>query len=156
MIELDIPGFGKLEINHLVLDFNGTIAFDGKILTGVKERLLSCAELARIHIITADTFGEAMKQLQGIPCKLHVIEKSDEDRQKQQYVQSLGAEYVAAIGNGNIDRKMLKAARLGIAVLGNEGCATSAIQAADIIVKDVLHGLDLLLNPLRCKATLRF
>jgi soluble P-type ATPase len=68
----------------------------------------------------------------------------------------LGSKNVVAIGNGNNDRSMLKAARLGIAVLGSEGCANTAIQAADIIVTDINRGLDLLLNPLRCMATLRF
>ena len=61
----------------------------------------------------------------------------------------------ACIGNGRNDRAMLKHAALGIAVLAEEGVATDAIVAADIVVSDIWHALDLLLNPLRLVATLR-
>jgi hypothetical protein len=39
MIEISIPGFGNLTIEHLVLDYNGTIAFDGELIDGVKDLL---------------------------------------------------------------------------------------------------------------------
>jgi soluble P-type ATPase len=71
-------------------------------------------------------------------------------------VNKLGAESVIALGNGNNDRKMLKAAKIGIAVMESEGCAVDAIMAADILVRAALDGLELLLNTKRCKATLRF
>lgn len=51
---------------------------------------------------------------------------------------------------------MLKAAGLGIAVCLNEGCATDAILAANIMVTSATDALDLLLYPKRLKATLRF
>jgi soluble P-type ATPase len=35
MIALDIPGFGALRLEHLAVDFNGTLAIDGKLLPGV-------------------------------------------------------------------------------------------------------------------------
>ena len=43
MIEIDIPGFGILRLEHLVLDYNGTIAVDGQPVQGVKERLIALA-----------------------------------------------------------------------------------------------------------------
>ena len=61
-----------------------------------------------------------------------------------------------ALGNGLNDRRMLKTAKLGIVVTGTEGCAIDALVAADIYVVDVNDGLDLLINPKRCEATLRF
>ena len=36
MIHYKIPGRGELEIENIVLDYNGTIAVDGKIIEGVK------------------------------------------------------------------------------------------------------------------------
>jgi soluble P-type ATPase len=71
-------------------------------------------------------------------------------------VKKLGAESVVAFGNGKNDRKMLKAAKIGIAVTEGEGCAVDAILAADIHAVSSLDGLDLLLNTKRCKATLRY
>jgi len=63
---------------------------------------------------------------------------------------------VFALGNGNNDRRMLAAAKVGVAVLEGEGCAGEAIRSADVVVRSACSGLDLLLVPLRLKATLRF
>jgi soluble P-type ATPase len=76
--------------------------------------------------------------------------------QKEEYVKKLGADSVVAFGNGNNDRKMLKAARIGIAVSQGEGCAVDAITSADIHVTSANIGLDLLLHPKRIKATQRY
>lgn len=156
MIEIIIPGFGQLSLHHLVSDFTGTLSCDGKLLPGVKERLQHLATTMDIHVLTADTFGTVAIAVKDIPCQLHRLHGGDEDIQKENYIRSLGPDQVVAYGNGNNDRKMLQAARLGIAILGDEGCASAAILAADIVVTSILNGLDLLLTPLRCKATLRF
>lgn len=156
MIKIEIPRFGQLELEHIVLDYNGTLALDGKLLAGVKERLIKLAEMTQIHVVTADTFGEATSQLKDIPCKLHILEKNNEDPQKECDIKALGSENVVAFGNGNNDQSMLKTAGLGIAVIGSEGCAITSLQAANIVVTNINQGLDLLLNPLRCKATLRY
>ena len=39
MIQIDIPGYKTLRIKYLVLDVNGTLACDGKLVPGVKERI---------------------------------------------------------------------------------------------------------------------
>ena len=36
MLELDIPGFGLVRLEHLVSDFTGTLSVDGRLLPGVK------------------------------------------------------------------------------------------------------------------------
>jgi len=51
---------------------------------------------------------------------------------------------------------MLKVARLGFIVAGGEGCAVEALLAADIQLASAVDGLDLLLNPRRLRATLKF
>ena len=80
---------------------------------------------------------------------------AEQDEQKELYVNNLGALEVVAFGNGRNDRRMLNAVRLGIAVLGREGCAVETLQVADICILDVVDGLDLLLNPKRLEATLK-
>jgi len=50
---------------------------------------------------------------------------------------------------------MFQAAGLRIAVLGGEGIAAALLTAADILVRDINDGLDLLLSPDRLVATLR-
>jgi soluble P-type ATPase len=156
MLEIDIPGFGTVKLEHLVSDFTGTLSVDGALLPKVEARLNKLSELMKIHILTADTFGKAREELKNVRCDLHVLTGEDHDVQKAEFVNKLGAESVVAFGNGKNDRKMLKAARIGIAVTEGEGCAVDATLAADIHVRSALDGLDLLLNPKRCKATLRF
>ena len=51
---------------------------------------------------------------------------------------------------------MLKTAKIGIAIIGRERCAVDSLTAADVQVRSVEDGLDLLLNPGRLKATIQF
>ena len=156
MLEIEIPGFGLVHLEHLVSDFTGTLSVDGKLLSGVKDQLNQIGKFLKIHILTADTFGKARAQLKGVHGEIHILEGKNLDRQKEHYVKKLGARNVVAMGNGNNDRRMLKAARIGIAVSEGEGCAVDAILSANIHVRSARDGLGLLLNPKRCKATLRF
>ena len=156
MFEINIPGFGFVRLEHLVSDFTGTLSVDGKLLSGVKERLNKISEFLKVHILTADTFGKAKVELKGINCEMHILEGKDHDIQKEKYVKKLGAGSVVAFGNGNNDRKMLNAAKIGIAVCLNEGCSKDAIASADVFVISIIDALDLLLHPKRLKATLRF
>lgn len=155
MVEVIIPYYKTLSLEHLVMDYNGTLAQDGMILDGVRERLLSLSAQLGLHVVTADTFGIARSQLDGLPCELVILQGEGQAQAKQSYVQRLGAETVAAIGNGRNDRLMLEAAALAVAVIQGEGAAVETCQAADGIVPDILSALDLLLYPRRLVATLR-
>ena len=154
-VAVAIPGGPDLELRHLVLDYNGTVALDGRLAEGVARRLEALGKQLQIHVLTADTFGRARNELNGVNCRLVVLEGADEHRQKAEYVDRLGAASVVAIGNGRNDRTMLERAALAIAVLGPEGLATEALAAADIAVPDPIAALELLLNPRRIAATLR-
>jgi soluble P-type ATPase len=156
MIDIDIPGFGTVHLEHFVSDFTGTLSVDGKLLPGIKERLDRIAANLKVHILTADTFGMAKEELEGVDCEIHILVGKDHDVQKEDYVRRLGADAVAAFGNGSNDRRMLKAARIGMAVSEGEGCAVDALVSADLHVRCASEGFDLLLNTKRLKATLRF
>jgi soluble P-type ATPase len=155
MLDLTIPGFGRLEITDAVCDYNGTLARDGRLLDGVRERIIDLSSQLRVHIVTADTFGSATRQLQGAPCTVTILGAQGQAEAKRDFVQRLGAEHVVAIGNGRNDRLMLDAAVLGIVVTGAEGAAAASLQASDIVVCHVVDALDLLLKPTRLVATLR-
>jgi len=156
MIELEIPGFGDIKLEHLVSDFTGTLSFNGKLIPGVKEKLNELSELLTIHVLTSDTFGSAKAELSDVKCDVHVLEGEFHDLQKEEYIEKLSAISVVAFGNGNNDRKMLRVARIGIAVTEGEGCAVDILMAADIHVTGIINGLDLLLNTKRLTATLRY
>jgi soluble P-type ATPase len=156
LLEIDIPGFGAVKLEHLVSDFTGTLSFNGTLIPGVEERLNELASLMDIHILTSDTFGTAMSEMESVRCKTHVLNGEYHDLQKEEYVEYLGTTGVVAFGNGNNDRKMLRVARIGIAVAEGEGCAVDIMMAGDVHVTSILNGLDLLLNPKRLNATLRY
>jgi soluble P-type ATPase len=155
MIEIDIPGYGSLKLEHFVTDFSGTLSEDGRVLPAVKDKLNELSRKLRIHVLTSDTFGMARQELEGVECALHVLEGTGHVFQKENYVLALGASVVVALGNGNNDTNMLRAARLGISVCLKEGCSTGALNASQIVVKSPVDAIDLLLSTKRLIATLR-
>ena len=155
MIEINIPGDRKLQLQHLVLDYNGTIACDGELIAGVKENLVALADKLKIHILTADTFGNVRRGLEGIQCELSILAAAVQDIGKLEYVKGLGVENTVCVGNGRNDQLMLKEAALGIAVISEEGAATAALGAADVVCTNIISALELLDTPLRLIATLR-
>ncbi len=155
MLEIKIPGHGTLNLSHLILDYNGTIACDGHLLQGVKERLADLSTSLDVHVLTADTFGSVRKALSDVSCHVEIIPIEDQAQAKFDYVQRLDLEKCVCMGNGRNDRLMLKNAALGVAVVQAEGSAVDAVLAADIVVGNILDALDLLRHPLRLTATLR-
>ncbi len=151
---MDIPGWRALELEHLVLDLNGTLALDGALVPGVKEAVEQLSRSLTCHLVTADTFGTAGGLL-GPCARVSLITPGDEIEQKKIIVEQLGADRVVALGNGANDAAMLAAAALGIAVLGPEGAAFAALAAAEVVVPGPVEALGLLLNPDRLRATLR-
>lgn len=155
MIRVDIPGRGELNLQHLVLDYNGTIAFDGSLIKGVNQELNQLAAVLNIYVITADTFGTVRQKCSKIQGEIKVLSNTDDTKEKEEFIDSLGATNVVAIGNGVNDSLMLKKAALSIVVIGREGAAPLTIKEADIVVNNIHDALGLLSNKLRIKATLR-
>jgi soluble P-type ATPase len=155
MLDIDIPDFGQLRLEHLVLDYNGTLAGDGQLLAGVAERLRTLSARLNIHVLTADTFGSVKSSLAGLPCQVVILPPGNQDRGKLNHIEQLNPATCVCIGNGRNDRLMLEAAALGIAVLQEEGASASALTAADVVCPSILAALDLLTHPDRLVATLR-
>ena len=155
MIEIDIPGYKTLQLEHLVLDYNGTLACDGQLIDGVEEMLDALSTRLQIHVLTADTFGQVKAALVDTPGQVSILPPGEQDVGKHKYVKELGVEKTVCIGNGRSDRLMLQESALGIAVIQTEGAAAPTIQAADVVALDILDALELLTNPLRLVATLR-
>ena len=155
MLKLDIPGFGALSLEHLVLDVNGTIAEGGVLLPGVADRLVHLAGVLQPVALTADTQGTAAVLGEALGIDVHIIASGWEAGEKLSFVQELGPESVVAIGNGANDALVLRSCAVGICVVGPEGAARAAVESADIVVGDIESALELLLDPRRLLATLR-
>ena len=155
MIDIAIPGRDPLHLKYLVLDMNGTLALDGQLLSGVRERLELLSAQLEIWLISADTYGTLSTIAPTLKVTLRRMEPQAGTAQKGALVDELGATQVAAIGNGANDADMLRRAALGMAVLGPEGLAAACLNAADLLAPNIEAALDLLLRSRRLVATLR-
>jgi P-type E1-E2 ATPase len=155
MIELNIPGRGIIDLDHLVFDVNGTLAIDGQLKDGLARSLAELNDRLHIHLITADTHGRQAAIDQQLNLTAVRMQPGGESEQKAAYVRQLGAQHVAAVGQGANDAGMLKEAAIGICILSVEGTAIEALLAADLVMPDIYSALALFKNPLRLVATLR-
>lgn len=156
MIELSIPGWGSpLRLEHLVMDVNGTLAIDGKLIEGLEPHITALKERIEIHLVTANTHGAQHLIDRALNLQAVCLAPGGEDEQKAAFIRRLGAEGVVAIGQGANDTLMLTEAALGICLMSHEGLATKALMAADLLVTDIFAALELLNKPLRIIATLR-
>lgn len=152
---MEIPNYGQLNIKHIVCDYNGTIAKDGKLLPNIKNIFKMLAKNYKIHVITADTFGTVKKELETINITIKILSSSDHTQEKCDYIKTIGSQNCASIGNGNNDIKMMQEAMLSIAIIGDEGCSTPVLMNSDIVCKSITDALSLFLNQKRIIATLR-
>ena len=135
-----------------MLDLNGTLTSHGVLIDGVTERLARLGAQLEVHVLSADTFGTLATVAAELGAPVHPVATGEE---KAREVVALGGDRCAAIGNGANDAAMLEAAVLGIAVMGPEGAATSALGSADVVCASILDALDLLLDEQALVATLR-
>jgi P-type E1-E2 ATPase len=152
MLHVAVPGRDALDLEHLVLDVNGTLTDRGRLLDGVGPRLTALRASLTLHVLSADTYGNAEEIAAVAGATYRRVEHGDE---KRAHVDRLGAARTAAIGNGANDAAMLAAAALGIAVIGPEGTGTAALAAADVLAGSIVVALDLLADPTALAATLR-
>ncbi|MBN9231247.1 MAG: hypothetical protein BGO90_09670 [Legionella sp. 40-6] len=155
MIKINIPGFADLEINEAIFDYNGTLAVDGVLITGVASMLNELSQNLRIHVVTGDSLGTAKTELQGVSCEITVVSPLDQGLAKQNYLQKINPTMTVAIGNGCNDQYIMRDAALGILVLGTEGLAVTALHAADVVVSNIFDAIKLLQYPSRLLSTLR-
>lgn len=154
MITIDIPGRRPLQIENVVLDYNGTIAVDGLLLEGVGKRITRLKEMVRVYVLTADTYGTVTKQCEDLGVTVKTFPREGAAGCKDEIVRGLCGG-VACLGNGFNDIPMFKAAELSIAVLEREGMCAALLPHASVVVSSAEDGLDLLLKPDRLRATLR-
>ena len=155
MFTIDIHGWKRLDLDHCVIDLNGTLSQAGTIASGVKERMVRLASRVFLVVLTADTRGIARDLLEGFPVEVHILTSKRETEEKEAFVRTLGEEGVAYIGNGANDELAINTSALGICIMGAEGCFSRTAVRADVLVPSIQEALDLFLFPERLLATLR-
>ena len=101
MLTVSIPGRETLELNYLVLDYNGTIAVDGALLPGVADRLAALKDRLEILVLTADTYGTVREQCAPLGVEVRTFPREGAAACKAEIVRELGGGAVC-LGNGFI------------------------------------------------------
>ena len=154
MLKINIPGREELALNHLILDYNGTIAEDGEIIDSIRPRLAELSKELSIYVITADTHGTAAKKCEGLPLQVLTFPTTEVGKIKAEEATKMEGG-VITIGNGFNDIQMSDAADISICVIGKEGCCGALLAHTDVVVTSIEDALDLLLKTGRLRATLR-
>jgi soluble P-type ATPase len=151
-LAVPIPGLDDLQLEHLLLDVNGTLTNRGELLDGVEARVAQLRQTLDVQLVSADTFG----RLDSLAPLLQVSRvRAGSGKDKLRQLEQLGAQRCAVIGNGADDVLVLEAAALSFAIIGPEGAGSAALRAADVVCLSVVEALDLLLEPKALSATLR-
>ena len=155
MLLYEIPGRDNIKIENIVFDYNGTIAVDGKLIEGVMELINSLAEYANIYILTADTYGTVEKECMGINGEILTFPKENAGVSKKKIVKKLGGERTLCLGNGYNDIPMFEESVLSIGIIEGEGASGKLLSKSDIVVSNIIQGINIILNQNMIKATLR-
>ncbi len=149
-IVVPVPGDQSISLLEAVFDYNGTLADGGVVSDEVVALIGRLKGQLTVTILSAGTFGgldEASARL-GV-----TAQRVESGADKAAYVAARSG--VVAIGNGRNDVGMFGAAALSICVVGPEGAAREAIEAATVVVGSPEAAIRLLLDPRRLTATLR-
>jgi soluble P-type ATPase len=154
MITILRSGQEPLEIDFILLDFEGTLASDRRVHPKAKDRINLLSKRTKIYILTKEEKILMEEVLKKVKAETIYLMEGEASQQKLDLLRQLGASRTVAIGNGVDDVPMIEEAGLGISVMGKEGTFSEAMKKADVVFMNILDALDFLLKPLRQKSTL--
>ena len=154
MIAVQRPGQEPLEIDVILIDFEGTLASDRRVHPKAKDKINLLSKRVRICILAKGEKERVAEVLKRAKAEIIFLKEGEASREKLNLLRQLGAGRAAAIGNAADDALMLEEAGLGICVIGREGTAVETMQKAGLVFPDIVDALDFFLKPLRQKATL--
>jgi soluble P-type ATPase len=155
MLLYEIPGRDNIEIENIVFDYNGTIAVDGKLIDGVKDLINSLAGQVDIYILTADTYGTVEKECGDMYAKVLTFPKENAGDSKKEIVKTLGGDRTICLGNGYNDIPMFEESIIAIGIIEGEGASGKLLSKADIVARNIIEGINIIMNKNMIKATLR-
>ena len=154
MILIERPGQEPLEIEFILIDFEGTLASDRRVHPKAKDKLNLLSKRTKIYVLTKEEKAVMEETLRRVKAEIFYVTEGEASRRKLDLLRQLGAARTVAIGNGMDDAPMIEEAALGICIMSQEGTSVEAMKRADLVVSNILDAFDFLLKPLRQKATL--
>ncbi len=154
MILIERPGLNPLEIEFILIDFEGTLAIDRRVHPKAKDKINLLSKRAKIYILTKEKKELIEERLRKVKAEIVYLDEGGSSQRKLDLLHQLEPTRCVAMGNGVDDAAMIKEAGIGISIIGKEGSAGEAVRNSDLVFIDILDALDFLLKPLRQKATL--
>ncbi|MBM4338855.1 MAG: hypothetical protein FJ110_04865 [Deltaproteobacteria bacterium] len=154
MIALQRPGQTPLEIEYLLIDYEGVLATDGRVHPKAKDKINLLAKRTSVYILAKTGQVKVEETLRKVKADVIFLTEGQASKEKLDLLRRLGPERTVVIGNGIDDVPILEEAGFSICAIGKEGASGEAIKRAGLIVTNILDALDFLLKPLRQKATL--
>ncbi len=154
MISIQRPGQPPIDIEYLLIDYEGTLASDGRVHPKAKDKINLLSKRIKIYILAKGEKDKVKERLKNAKAEVLFLTEREASGEKLGLLRKLGPERTVAIGNGMDDAPMLEEAGFSICVMGKEGACGETLKRADTVVTDILDALDFLLKPLRQKATL--
>ena len=154
MIPIQRPGQSPLEIECILVDFEGTLAVDGRVDPKAKDKINLLSKRTRIYVLTTSGQEDVAEALRKVKAEVIPLKEGEGTQKKLNALRQAGEERTVVIGNGMNDLGMIKKAGLSIGVISKEGTAAGIFEQADLVFMSLLDALDFLLKPLRQKATL--
>ncbi|OGP72045.1 MAG: hypothetical protein A2W09_00395 [Deltaproteobacteria bacterium RBG_16_50_11] len=154
MIRIERPGREPLEIEFILIDFEGTLGQDRRIHPKAKDKINLLSKRTKIYVLTKGEKEFLDETFRKVKAELFYSKEGETAQQKLDLLRQLGADKTVAIGNGVDDAPIIEEASFGICVTGKEGASGETMRKADLVVSNIIDALDFLLKPLRQKATL--
>jgi soluble P-type ATPase len=154
MIPIQRPGQEPLEIDFILIDFEGALASDRRVHPKAKDKINLLSKRTKIYILTKEEKERVEEVLKKVKAEIIYSTEGESSQKKVDLLRQLGATRTVAVGNGTDDGPMMEEAVFGLCVIGKEGASSEAVKNADVVFTDILDALDFLLKPLRQKATL--
>jgi soluble P-type ATPase len=136
------------EIRSVVLDLNGTTAVYGQQIPGLRELVdsLSAAGL-KVYLLTGDIRGNAKKMFAGWPVEVIGLVSDRPSEEKRQWIERLGPDQTAMIGNGANDFLALLTAVWSGCVMQEEGCSPLSVANSVLLFSSFSNAVKALLDP---------
>lgn len=154
MIPIQRPGQEPLEIDFILIGFEGTLAPDRRVHPKAKDKINLLSKRSKIYILTKEEKQRIEDVLRKVKAEVVYLTEEKSSEKKSDLVTRLGATRTVSVGNGTDDASMMKAAAFALCVIGKGGASVETVKNADVVFTDVLDALDFLLKPLRQKAIL--
>ena len=154
MIPIQSSGLPTLEIDFILLDFEGTVASDRRVHPKVKDKINLLSKRAKIYVLARGEKEAGEEVLRNVKAETVFFKEPTVSREKLDFIRRLGPERTVAVGNGVDDALIIGEAALGICIMSKEGTSAETLRQADLIFSNILDALDFLLKPLRQATTL--